>query len=261
MLTNVYRYNHPPCEFVNQPPLVYPALEVATVTAGHGKCGWQVVYEDGSVKYWMERKLRNASNTITTTYTFDPVTLACTSVSENVFEENAETGEFFTNEYTTAMLLEDSALPDFPETPDYVSTDGGDIAWKLLGGSGGDSSISRGKGKYRFRFSPTPSGYLKIWVKIHFTPTTGSPTDTVSTFTWEGTPTDPSLSYDHEDNDIVLAGGDVEEPASYGTTTISIEKYSYLSGYEPSDKDAGTGIPIDPQQPDGFPNFPVDWPE
>jgi hypothetical protein len=107
--------------------------------------------------------------------------------------------------------------------------------------------------KWRLAHEPTGSCYLKVWLQKRFSPEGGS-SDTITPLTayeWTGTgnPCFAEALLPPDDLANLIASSPTEEsvPATDGTTTIEIVKYSCVEGYEPDITD-----PENPQ-PDGFP--------
>lgn len=140
----------------------------------------------------------------------------------------------------------------------------GDSEAALITGQGYATSALRAAGgtcgltitlrsvKWRVKHQPSGTCYLKAWIRKTFTPATGSPTTSESTYEWTGTGNpclaDPALAVDHEDNRIYGSATEETAPETAGVVTWEILKFSCVSGYEPDISD-----PENPQ-PNGFPD-------
>jgi hypothetical protein len=112
-----------------------------------------------------------------------------------------------------------------------------------------ESSYSLRRFKWRLRHAPTGTCYLKVWLRRKFQPEGGGdPTYTsISPYEWTGSGNPciaaPDLGAGHEDNEIIGEETSEDEPATDGTVTIEIVKYSCISGYTPPDDGSANGFP------------------
>jgi hypothetical protein len=143
---------------------------------------------------------------------------------------------------TTAELIQRTvdSLPAWPE-----SWNGGSAFRNL---SPDESSYSIRRMKWRMKHQPSGTCYLKVWLQKKFVPESGSTVITPLTpYEWTGTGNpclpDPEKTYTHPDNAILGTETEEQEPATDGTVTIEIVKWSCVEGYEP-----GSG------EPNGFPS-------
>lgn len=112
-----------------------------------------------------------------------------------------------------------------------------------------ESSYSIRRFKWRLRHSPNGTCYLKVWLRKKFQPEGGGePTYTsLPAYEWTGSGNpciaDPDLGVGHEDNEITSSETSEDEPATDGTVTIEIIKYSCVPGYTPPDDGSANGYP------------------
>lgn len=149
---------------------------------------------------------------------------------------------------TTGDLIS-RTLSDLPSYPDKWG--GSCSSYRNL--SPDESSYSIQKFKWRLAHPPTGTCYLKVWLQKRFHPETGTDTVTpLAAYEWTGSGspcfTDATKGVDHADNRITGEPSEEDIPATDGTTTIEIVKFSCIPGYEPDISD-----PENPQ-PNGFPD-------
>jgi hypothetical protein len=118
-----------------------------------------------------------------------------------------------------------------------------------------ENLLSKAERKIKWRVAHPPTGtcYLKAWINTRFRPKGGAEdgtddTVTPSTYEWTGTGnpclTDPTKSVDDEANMIRSTPTEIGVPATNGTTTVEILKFSCLSGYTPPDDGSANGYPV-----------------
>lgn len=144
-----------------------------------------------------------------------------------------ETETTLSNEYTTSELIA-NAIAALSETSDSVEAD----ATAIRDLAGDESAFSLQRAVINIRHAPTPTGYLKVWLRESIDG--GAPTE-FDTYVW----TQPAGVSDPL-SEIEGADIAVDELESNGTRVVTIWKWSLLPDYNPS---AG--------QTNGFP----DWPE
>lgn len=135
-----------------------------------------------------------------------------------------------------------SDLADFPAT-----WAGSCSAFRNL--SSDESSFTARKFRFRLKHAPTGTCYLKVWLKKTFSPEGGGAAsdEALAPYEWTGSGNPCFVAAEkpptHADNLIVSSATTVDVPASDGTTTVSIVKYSCVEGYEPPDDGSANGYP------------------
>lgn len=108
-----------------------------------------------------------------------------------------------------------------------------------VSGAERSGGVTLTKSQIRVEHGPSPSCYLKVWIRSNFwnAATETSSSLGVQTYEWNGTGdpcvTDPDLPASHEDNKIIeVTPRDFSPPLEYGW--ISLEaKYSVTPDFEP----------------------------
>lgn len=173
------------------------------------------------------------------TYPISDRCAVCSPVSETEYS-NPVTPE------TDAELIQ-RTIASLPETPNGTACAA--FADRAPFGDEDVYTYTLRRVRWKLRHAPTPTCYLKVWLRTKFEPEGGgSPTfEDLDPYVWEGTGNpclpDPEKSVAHEDNLIEGEFADLLEPDSDGTKTVEIVKWSYLPDYTP-----GEG------EPNGFPD-------
>ncbi len=113
---------------------------------------------------------------------------------------------------------------------------------------------------FRLVHPPTPTCYLKVWLRRRFVPRYDALgfVEPLGVYEWSPT-TDPCLAHPelpptHVDNLVVSTERYVlEPPTKEGWVDMEVVKYSFLSGYEPDDPLPDGSRPSPDLMPNGFP--------
>lgn len=179
-------------------------------------------------------------------------------------------GTHFDSTYSQAMELSDeSPRPDLEETYEEALEDLPDdpngtgitaIFWENLDYVNDRLDVVVQKAKLKLVHPPTPTCYLKVWVRKRFTPANGDPdtlTD-VASYEWSGTGR-PCLEDDEKwwldpDNRITsVQTWELDVPEEPGVLTLEVKKYSFVQGYEPDNPLPDGSRPDPDNNPNAFP--------
>ena len=137
------------------------------------------------------------------------------------------------SEETTGSMKDRAVLPDFPEEW------GGGGAYSSMVLSADETSYAVSAGKLRLSHGPSATGHFKVGLVETFTPTGGVAGAPIpfATYTWTGSYTDPAEIFYSPTYDI-------DPPATDGTRSVTVQKFSYLPGYTPPDDGSADGWPV-----------------
>jgi hypothetical protein len=234
------------CFCCDQPSGFGPTIECKTKSGHASNCGEQ--WNGYSGKFYKHVERYGAFEKVD--YSLDGVTCVRTAIPQD-----------YTN---GADLLSNEDTPEAAKDRAIANMGDWDADW-FFGETGGlwELGASVGSTKWRVAHVPTPTCYLKVWVKsAFFDLADATVTETlVGTYEWFGKgnpcipkPFSPLSNYYGSSGldpaNLIHSDSEVVEPVpeTLGYSNIRIQKYSFVRGYEPDISD-----PTNPQ-PNGFPD-------
>ena len=175
----------------------------------------------------------------------------------------AESGFYnqtFTVSFGTESAYGDPVFPTYPSWGGVQPLEPGQGYGQIAQRDDGCAVRTLTRLQWRIRHLPTGTCYLKAWIRKTFTPAPTdpptvpppAPTITDEIYEWQGTgnPCLTALSdaADAESQMITGSVNDLDAPATAGTTTVMVLKYSCVEGYEPDISDDEN------PQPNGYPD-------
>lgn len=150
-------------------------------------------------------------------------------------------------------------LPPWPSYAPWGSDSGGTTKNEVYNGDGFGYGSYQRKCQWRITHQPTPTCYLKVWLrKLITTRADGYATpvythEDLPSYVWEGVENpcfiDPTKNYLDSANTIIGPTNEVMPPSTNWTSeSVVVLKYSYFPDYEPDITDE------DNPQPNGFPD-------